>query len=302
MSRKMSLSIMPSLTAVADAWIRRRAAPDHAAIAAVAGRAPAVVVTGASRGIGRALAFRFARAGRDVVMVARGAQALEAAAGAVARASGVRAVPLALDVTHADATRDLDDRLRAAGFYADVLVNNAGVGLSGDFARQSADDITHLIALNVTATTRLMHHALAPMLARGEGGVLNVASLGGLVPGPYQAAYYASKAYLVSLTEAVAHEVRGQGVRVAVIAPGPVETSFHAAMQAEGALYRTLVPAESADAVARAAYRGYALGRTVIVPGVLPAIAGVGVRVLPHMLTVPLVGALLAVRRDRRDE
>lgn len=295
---------MPSLTSVADVWIRRRAAPDPAALAAVAARTPAVVVTGASRGIGRALAFRFARAGHDVVMLARGAAPLEEAARAVARATHVRAVPLALDVTQTDAARALDERLEAAGLYADVLVNNAGIGLAGGFAQQCAGEIDRLIALNITAATRLMHHALAPMLARGRGGVLNVASLGGLVPGPYQAAYYASKAYLVSLTEAVAHEVRGRGVRVAVVAPGPVETSFHAAMHAKKALYRTLLPAETADAVARSAYLGYAMGRTVIVPGALPTVAGVAVRVLPHMLTVPLVGALLAVgpRPDHPDD
>jgi short-subunit dehydrogenase len=133
------------------------------------------------------------------------------------------------------------------------------------------------------------------MVSRARGGVLNVASLGGLVPGPYQAAYYASKAYIVSLTEAVAHEVRGRGVRIAVVAPGPVDTTFHDAMQAESALYRTIVPAIGADAVASSAYRGYQMGRTLIIPGVLPSLSAFAVKILPHAVSVPLVGALLAV-------
>jgi short-subunit dehydrogenase len=291
---------MASLTSLADWWIGRSAARDPAALAAVTGRTPAVVVTGASRGIGRALAFRFARAGHNVAMIARGADALQEAAHAVARATNARAVPLTLDITHANATRDLDASLAAAGLYADVLVNNAGVGLAGLFSEQSEDDIAHLITLNVTAATQLMHHVLPGMLARGRGGVINVASLGGLVPGPYQAAYYASKAYLISLSEAVAHEARGRGVRIVAVAPGPVETTFHHAMHAESALYRTIVPAQTADQVARSAYRGYALGRRVVVPGVLPTLAALGVKLLPHALTVPLVSALLAVEPGRR--
>lgn len=288
------------LAAVADLWIRRRVQASPDALAAVADRVPAVVVTGGSRGIGRALAYRFARAHRTVVLVARDRSALEAAANGLAQATGITAVPVALDVTAPDAPEQLDAALSAAGAYADVLVNNAGVGLAGPFAEQTRERLDGLLMLNVAAATRLMHHVLAPMLARGRGGVLNVGSLGGLVPGPYQAAYYASKAYLVSLTEAVAHEARGRGVRIAVVAPGPVDTSFHRAMRAEHALYRSVLPALAADTVAASAYRGFAMGRTVIVPGLLPTAAALAVKVLPHALTVPMVAGLLAVESRKR--
>lgn len=288
------------LFSLADRWIGRAAKPSAAAVAAVENLAPTVVVTGASRGIGRAIATRFAQAGRDVTLIAREREPIEAAARDISRETGQRAVAVALDVTAPAALDHLDAALRDAGVYADVLVNNAGIGLAGPFAEQSLEEIERLIALNITAATRLMHSALGPMLARGRGGVLNVGSLGGLVPGPYQAAYYASKAYIISLTEAVAHEARGRGVRIAVVAPGPVDTTFHHAMRAESALYRTIVPAQSTGAIAHSAYRGFMLGRTVIVPGIIPSLSEVALKILPHAVSVPLVGQLLAVSPQRK--
>ena len=288
------------LVSLADRWISRCAIAQPHALRAVEGLQPAVVVTGGSRGIGRALAARFAAAGHDVVLVARGGEALETAAEAI-RQTGRRATPVVLDVTRPEAAEQLDHAVRAAGLYTDILVNNAGVGLSGVFVEQSAEDLDRLIALNMTAVTRLMRHALPTLLARGRGGILNVASIGGLVPGPHQAAYYASKAYVVSLTEAVSYEARGRGVRIAALAPGPVNTRFHRTMHADKALYRRFMPALAAETVAASAYRQFRLGRTLIVPGVLPNAAALALRVLPHAVTVPIVGLLLSdlSRRER---
>jgi short-subunit dehydrogenase len=289
------------LRAAVDAWISRRARARPEALAAVAGLAPATVVTGASRGIGLAIARRFAEAGSDVALVARARAPLEEAAAAISRDFNVKALPLVLDVAAADAPRAIDAGLAAHGHYMDCLVNNAGIGLSGPYHEHDPRDVDRLVALNIAAAASLMRHALEPMRARARGGILNVASLGGYAPGPYQAAYYASKAFVISLTEAVAYETRGEGVRIAVVAPGPVETSFHRDMGADGALYRLLVPSSTPEGVARSAYRGFVAGRRVIVPGILATISAYVLRVLPHPIAVPLVGLLLDPGRGKSD-
>ncbi|MFA9442384.1 MAG: SDR family NAD(P)-dependent oxidoreductase, partial [Hyphomicrobium sp.] len=166
-------------TRLLDKWIARYAQPSAAALDAVAGLKPAVVVTGGSRGIGLALARRFAKAGHDVAILARNSDALQEAAAAIERNFGVKAHAIVIDVTEPDAPRSLDTQLAERGCYMDVLVNSAGIGLSGRFESHSEKDVVHLLDLNVRALTRWMRHALPAMLARGRGGILNVASLGG---------------------------------------------------------------------------------------------------------------------------
>ena len=282
---------------LAGYWIvPRHANPEKlaAAQAAVAGLKPAVVVTGASRGIGYALAEHFAKEGHDVALVARTPSDLDAAAGRIrSRATKAGVLTLPLDITQADTAAILDERLRAAGYYVDVLVNNAGIGIAGQFAQSEPAELERLVALNVTAPTVLMARFLPEMLARQRGGILNVGSLGGAVPGPGQAAYYASKAYLQSLGEAAAAECSGTGVRIVTLLPGPVDTDFHARMGAESSLYRRLLPALSPQRVARTGYWGFRIGQRVIVPGFFNKLLYVAIRALPHPLTVPFVKILL---------
>jgi uncharacterized protein len=276
-----------TVLAVIDHWIGRNRGPSVAPIGA-----PAVAVTGGSSGIGLEIAGLFLSQGETVVLIARDALRLAEAKASFGTA-GPRVFTLALDVAAADAPAQIGTFFQDQGLYLDILVNCAGVGLAGAFDSHTAGDIEQLLALNVTALTRLTRYALPEMTARGRGGILNVASLGGYVPGPNQAAYYASKAYVCSLTEALAEEVSGLGVRVTVVAPGPIETRFHAAMGADSALYRWLIPALSAKRAARSAVLGFRLGRTVVVPGLIPKLLVIAVWILPHWLTVPFLKVLL---------
>jgi uncharacterized protein len=284
---------------IANLWIGRKqtrgtASDLSAARAAVAEKQPAAVITGGSRGIGAALAHVFAANGHRVMIVARDAQTLEKTATQIKSLTGQTVAVLACDVTEPNVVEQIEAALDQAGLYLDILVNNAAIGLSGPFENQSPADLDHLIALNITAVTQLTHHALPAMRARGRGGILNVASLGAYSPGPNQAMYYASKAFVVSLSEAIANECAGYGVRIAAIVPGPADTDFHANMGAGGARYRQLLPSLSAERVAKAGYRGFILGQKIIAPGLLTRPAMLALRLLPHAITVPLVSWLLA--------
>jgi uncharacterized protein len=264
----------------------------------VAGLEPAVVITGGSRGIGLALAQCFLQNGHKTVIVARNAVRLAEAAAELKASTGSDVTTILCDVGEPNALDIIAAGLDRAGLYIDVLVNNAAVGLAGPFVDQSEADLSRLVGLNVEAMTRLNRSVLPAMLGRMRGGILNVASLGASIPGPNQAAYYASKAYVVSLTEAIASEISGSGVRVSALLPGPIRTGFHDAMGAGNALYRYVLPPMSAERVARSAYRGFMFGNRVIVPGLSNFFFFIALRVLPHILTVPLMYWLL--RRPER--
>jgi short-subunit dehydrogenase len=277
-------------------WRRRWWRPDREALAAYAGLKPMVVVTGGSEGIGYALARRFAAAGNGVVLVARRPQPLQSAADRIRSEFKVEAVAVPLDVTRPDAIAIIEAALAAERAYADVLVNSAGMGLAGPFLDQAPEAIVQLLDLNVRALTMLSRHFLAGMRVRGRGGILNLASLGSYAPGPSQAVYYASKAYVLSFSEAIAAETAGEGVRVCVLVPGPVNTAFHARMGTERALYRYVVAASSPEAVARAGYLAFALGLRVLVPGLLNPFLALAMRISPHRLVVPIIRVLVKKR------
>jgi short-subunit dehydrogenase len=277
-------------------WRRRRWRADRLALAAYQDLKPFTVVTGGSEGIGFALARRFASAGHSLLLVARRPEPLTHAANSIRTETGVEVATLSIDVTAPEAIAAIEAALAKCGGYADVLVNSAGIGLAGRFEEQAPADLVRLTDVNVRALTLLTRHFLSGMRVRGRGGILNLASLGGYTPGPHQAAYYASKAYVLSLSEAVAAETAGEGVRVCALAPGPVATRFHARMGAESAFYRRLWPPSSADAVARAGYLGFVLGWRVTVPGLINPVLALALRIMPHRLVVPIVGWLLQPR------
>ena len=264
---------------------------------ASAATAPVALVTGGSDGIGRAIAARLAGRGHNVVLVARSQEDLLAARASILSMHKSRVEVVAADLNSPQALRLIDEVLARHGFHVDLLVNSAGIGQCGNFADLPADDLEGLLALNVAAPSRLIRHWLPGMRQRRRGGIINIASMGGLVPGPYQAAYYASKAYILSLSEAVAAEVKSDGIKVMAVAPGPVDTRFHARMDAEGALYRHVLPAITPDTVARWSLMGYDLGLRVVVPGLVNSLGAVFLRVLPHIVLVPIMALLLNPRR-----
>ncbi|MDZ4841509.1 MAG: SDR family NAD(P)-dependent oxidoreductase [Hyphomicrobium aestuarii] len=327
--KRLMVGFAGLVEAAADRWLSRYCpARSSAALLAVSKLSPAVVVTGGSAGIGLAIAAEFNRRGRPVLLIARDAARLDTAAASVqlttngtptatastatastatastataSTATAATATPstvatLTLDVTDPEAFARINGALEHHGWYCDILVNAAACGLSGPLLEQDPAAVEKLNEVNVTALTRLTRAALPAMTERCRGGVINVGSLGGYVPGPHQAAYYASKAYVASLTAALRAETAGCGVRIMELAPGPVETGFHAAMGAETALYRQLLPAMSSERVARAAIIGFAFGRGVVVPGFMPKLLAVAVSVLPNALTVPVVAVLLRNR------
>ena len=278
-----------------DRWRRRNWRP-VASNASFATLRPVTVITGASRGIGQALAGEFARAGHDLLLVARGGDALAQVAAKLAPA-GVTIETLAADLATQAGCEAIAASLSSKSCYCNILVNNAGMGLGGPLADQPLDALSQLLNLNIGAVTHLTRQFLPGMMSRGTGGILNVASLGGYIPGPYQAAYYASKAYVISLTEAIADETAGSGIRISALIPGPVATTFHASMGTENSYYLNLIGVMSAEDVAKAGFRGFRQGKRLVYPGVLHHINAAVLSVLPRWLIVPVVGWMLRQRQ-----
>jgi hypothetical protein len=260
------------------------------------GRAPVCIITGGSEGIGRHLGNEFAAGGHRLLLIARTRETLEAAAAELRRDYGAEVHIAAIDLASPNALQQVQTTLDVHRLYADILVNNAGFGLGGAFAAQDPGRIADLCRLNIETLTVLTRAFLPAMLQRASGGVLNVGSIGGLLPGPWQAAYYASKAYVLSLTEALAEECAGTGVRISAAAPGPVATRFHERMGAAGAFYLQLQQVMTPDRVARIIYSGFMGRRTVIVPGLLASFNSFAVRYIPHVILVPFIGWFLKQR------
>jgi len=252
---------------------------------------PAVVVIGASRGIGRAIAKVAAREKAPVVLVARSHKDLVAVASEIGEAGG-EAFVLDLDLFSADAAARLGDFLTANNLCCDVLVNSAGYGLRGAATTLPVQDQLGIIDLNIRALTDLSLHFLPGMVARGRGGVLNLGSIAGFMPGPNMALYYASKSYVRSFSEALHQELRRTGVTVTCVAPGPVSTEF---LQRSGAdrvpLFKVL-PKLDADYVAERAWRGFKSGRRLVVPGISAKLAAFAAAWLPSAVMLPLIGRL----------
>ncbi len=254
------------------------------------------LVTGASGGIGLELARLFAAGGYDLVLVARSAGRLEELA-AELRQQGVAVRVLAKDLADPKSPEEVFRELEAAGAEVDVLVNNAGFATFGRFSEIDLGRELEELQLNVVTLTHLTKKFLPGMLARRRGGVLNVASTAGFQPGPLMAVYYATKAYVLSFSEALAEEVAGAGLTVSALCPGPTQTGFQSRAGLEDSkLFSGLLQVADAAAVARAGYEGFRAGKRVVIPGLINKIGVQSIRLTPRLLATKVVKKM----QDRR--
>ena len=259
---------------------------------------PAVLITGASGGIGEGFAHCAAGDGHPLILVARNEAELHRVRGVIGARYAVPVTVIASDLGQAGACERLARELEARGITPGIVVNNAGFGLIGKAAALDREEQLGMIDLNIRALTDLTLRYLPEMIASGSGGVINVASVAGFLPGPNMAVYFATKAFVISLTDALSAETRGKGITLTALCPGPVETGFQAraGMKNVRGLSRSTLP--SAQAVADAGWRGFKEGERVVIPGALNKLTAYGLRGAPRRLILPFIRRAMAASKD----
>jgi short-subunit dehydrogenase len=241
------------------------------------------LITGASGGIGYELAKLFARDRTNLILVARSVHKLAEVARELQSCFVCTVKTIALDLGTPAAPKFLFE-----GIAVDILVNNAGFGAFGEFAQMAEQEVQGQIQLNITALTHLTRLFMPPMIERRRGKIMNVASTAAFQPGPLMAVYYASKAYVLSLSEALANEVSGSGVTVTCLCPGPTNTNFAKRAGNDGSRLFKKIGGMSAETVARDGYRGLLAGRTVVISGMQNWLAAESVRFAPRKMVTAI--------------
>lgn len=246
------------------------------------------LVTGASSGFGFELARLLARDRYNLVMIARNRQKLEEAAAEISARYNVSAHVIAKDLAQPDAPDQIFREVQDAGIAIDVLVNNAGFAGYGDFSESDTQHLLQMMQVNIVALTHLTRLFLPHMVEQGSGRIINMASLAAFVPGPLMAVYYASKAYVLSFSEALENELAGTGVQVSVLCPGPTRTGFQERAQMEQS---KLVAGDIMDVrtAARQVYRSVKKNQVVVVPGLSNKLFVFALRFLPRALATRLI-------------
>jgi len=256
---------------------------------------PVTLITGASAGIGTALACEFARHGHELLLIARREPRLAELADAIAAQGHKRPLIFPVDLALPDAVGRITDALAKLDVEPETVVNNAGFGLVGAAATLDLAEQLAMIDVNVRVLTDLSL-AFIGTLQQHRGGILNVASVAGFLPGPGMAIYYASKAYVLSFSEALHHELKPRGVRVTVLCPGPVPTEFQARAGVRNQRYPSIVT-QTAEQVAQAGYRGLKAGRRLVVPGIGNKLVTFLLRVTPRGVAAAGVDAQQRLRQ-----
>jgi short-subunit dehydrogenase len=260
---------------------------------------PTVLITGASGGIGEAFAHVAAGEGHPLILVARTEAELHRVRGVVIARYAVPVTVIVLDLSKPGACEELANELEARKLEPDILINNAGFGLIGKAAELQRENQLQMIDLNVRALTDLTLRFLPRMIARGSGGVINVASTAGFMPGPNMAVYFATKAYVMSFTEALFEETKSSGVTLTTLSPGPVETGFQrrAGMKQARAL-SPMIP-KTALAVAEAGWAGFKAGERLVIPGTMNKLAAYALRGAPRRVILPVIRRAMGTAKAR---
>lgn len=256
------------------------------------------LITGASTGIGRELALLFAKEGHSLVLVARNEQKLLELAGELKEKFGISVKVIPKDLSLARSPSEIFIELQEAGIFIDSLVNNAGVGGHGPFAQTDLDTELDMIQLNLVSLTHLTKLFLKEMLKRGSGKILNVASTAAFQPGPLMAIYYATKASVLSFSEALAEELRGTGVTVTCLCPGPTQTEFQERAGVGRLRLFDLTRMMTAEEVARVGYNGLMRGKRIVIPGIMNQLFVFLVRLGPRSLITRIVRSFQEARKN----
>jgi short-subunit dehydrogenase len=243
---------------------------------------PTALVTGASGGIGKALARELAARGHDLVLVARSEDRLRALADELGTIGATQARVLVADLAVPGAGRVLAEQARSTTPVIDVLVNNAGFADFGLFAEADLDKTMQMVTLNVATLTELTRELMPPMIERGRGHVLNLASTAGFMPGPLMAVYYASKAYVLSFSEAVAEELKGTGVTMTALCPGPTETGFQSRADMEDSKLVKGRKIMDAATVARLGIDAMLAGKPLVITGTKNKLQALTPKLMPR--------------------
>lgn len=245
------------------------------------------LITGASSGIGLELAKLFAADGHDLILVARSNDALEKLAQELTGKHNVKARVLPVDLSLSSASNQIYEQL--SGVEVEFLINNAGFGTFGMVAETKESSLLEMMQVNIVALTQLTRLFLPGMIKRKRGRILNVASTAAFQPGPLMAVYYASKAYVLSFSEALANETKGTGVTVTALCPGPTLTGFQKRAHMEDSnLVSGNLPVMDAAGVARIGYHAMMKGKTLVIPGMTNRLLAFSVRLGPRKLVTAI--------------
>lgn len=255
-----------------------------------------VLITGASSGIGEAFAHNLAKQGANLVLTARSQDKLTRIADKLREEYRVSVHVFPVDLILPDAPRQLIERIKASGLRVDFLVNNAGFGKWAHFLGESLDMYDQMLSLNIEALVKLTYLCLPDMLARGKGGVINVASTAAFQPAPYIAVYSASKAFVLSFTEALAGEYRERGIRILALCPGYTDTNFNSVANVNVAGIRFATP----DAVAKAGLTAFVKGKSYHVHGRANYLSSLLPRVLSRAAVIKIVANMFKNKVTQR--